>query len=500
MSDNENKDLQNQEKEVENETGFEIVKEEILEVEEEIINGEEDALPSLNNEISENPEEIRARVQETLEEADGLISEELKEVSMEPIIPEVESVPEDETIKNIKRQNLILKIVCGCLIACTAVNVFLAIPKPHKSNMYVSNSEINKVIINDVDQGEIMSAAQVYNKNIDSVVAIHIKSVTPSIFGDYVSAGSGSGFIISEDGYVLTNYHVIENATNINVVMSDGREYQARLVGSEADNDIAVLKLETEDRFTPVVFGKSDNVVIGEEVVAIGNPLGELTFSITKGIVSAVDRDIQLDNFTAVDMFQVDCAVNQGNSGGPIFNMYGEVVGIVSAKYASETIEGLGFAIPIDDVVSILPDLIEYGKVINKSYMGVEVTDLTQDMITQYNMVPGAYISRIEEGSCAQKAGLKIGDIITMLGDEKVERVSDLLSAKRAYKAGESTTLKVWRGGEYIDLTITFDEYIEPEVVEESITNVLPQDLTPRGSEEDVSLEDYLWEYFYNNR
>ena len=180
--------------------------------------------------------------------------------------------------------------------------------------------------------------------------------------------------------------------------------------------------------------------------------------------------------------------------------MYGEVVGIVSAKYASETIEGLGFAIPIDDVVSILPDLIEYGKVINKSYMGVEVTDLTQDMITQYNMVPGAYISRIEEGSCAQKAGLKIGDIITMLGDEKVERVSDLLSAKRAYKAGESTTLKVWRGGEYIDLTITFDEYIEPEVVEESITNVLPQDLTPRGSEEDVSLEDYLWEYFYNNR
>ena len=200
MSDNENKDLQNQEKEVENETGFEIVREEILEVEEEIINVEEDALPSLNNEVSENPEEIRAHVQETIEEADGLISEELKEVSMEPIIPEVESEPEDETIKNIKRQNLILKIVCGCLIACTAVNVFLAIPKPHKSNMYVSNSEINKVIINDVDQGEIMSAAQVYNKNIDSMVAIHIKSVTPSIFGDYVSAGSGSGFVISEDG------------------------------------------------------------------------------------------------------------------------------------------------------------------------------------------------------------------------------------------------------------------------------------------------------------
>lgn len=457
-------------------------------------------LPPLNVEISDNPEEIRENVQETLKEAENLISEEMKEVSMEPIVPEVEAEDEDSVTKNIKRQNVILKIICGCLVVCTAINIFLAIPKVNKSNVYVSDSEINKVVMNEVKQGEIMSAAQVYNKNIDSMVAIHVESVTPSIFGDYVSAGSGSGFIISEDGYVLTNYHVIEGATTINVVMANGKEYQAKLIGSEADNDIAVLKLETEDKFVPVTLGKSENVVIGEEVVAIGNPLGELTFSITKGIVSAVDRDIQLDNFTAVDMFQVDCAVNQGNSGGPIFNMYGEVIGIVSAKYASETIEGLGFAIPIDDVTSILPDLIEHGKVINKSYMGVQVTDITAEMISQYNMVAGAYVSIVEDGSCAQKAGLKIGDIITMLGDEKVSNVSDLLSAKRDYKAGETATLKVWRSGEYIDLSITFDEYVEPVVEEEPVVNDIPQNIIPQNPNQDFSIEDFLWEYFYNNR
>jgi len=493
---NENKEFENEDLKNKTENGFELVEEQV----EDSLEENADSLPPLNFNISDNPEEVIETVKETLKEAEELISEETKEVSMEPVISQVKEEKEDDTIKNIKRQNVVLKMICGCLVLCTAINIFLAIPKVNKSNVYISDSEVNKIVMNEVERGEIMSASQIYNKNIDSIVAIHIETITPSIFGDYVSAGAGSGFIISEDGYVLTNYHVIENATTIKVVMANGKEYSAKLIGSEADNDIAVIKLETNDKFVPVTLGESKSVVIGEEVVAIGNPLGELTFSITKGIVSAVDRDIQIDNFTAIDMFQVDCAVNQGNSGGPIFNMYGEVIGIVSAKYASEIIEGLGFCIPIDDVTSILPDLVEYGKVVNKSYMGISVTDMSAEMIQQYSMVPGAYVSSVDADSCAQKAGLKIGDIITMLGDKEVNKVSDLLSAKRGYKAGETASLKIWRGGEYIELTIVFDEYIEPEVEEEPVVNNIPQNIIPQNPNQDFSIEDFLWEYFYNSR
>lgn len=457
----------------------------------------DEELPPLNINASENPEEVREAVETTLEEAEEIINKELS-CSSEEINKEVE---EDVVLKSIKKQNKFLKRVCAVLVLCTVVNGFLALPKVNKSKVYVSDTEINKLILTDIKtDGEKLSASQIYNKNIDSVVAIQSEIVSQSIFGEYVAgASAGSGFIISEDGYVLTNYHVVEDSKNIKVILANGLEYDAKLIGFEEDNDIAVLKLQSEDSFKPVVLGKSEGLVIGEDVVAIGNPLGELTFSITKGIVSAVDRNIQIDNFNAISMFQVDCAVNQGNSGGPIFNMYGEVVGIVSAKYASETIEGLGFSIPIDDVVSILPDLVEHGKVMNKSYMGISVADLTEDMITLYNMVPGAYVSTIEAGSCAEKAGLKIGDIITKINGKSVSTVSELLLEKRNFKAGDTTTLTVWRSGEYVDLTITFDKYIEPEVEEAPVENTENPNINPMPPSGDFSIEDYFWNYMFGH-
>ena len=459
----------------------------------------DEELPPLDINASENPEEVREVVSETLKEAEGLIEKELSAPVEGPT--KVEESKEEKLLKTIKKQNRFLKGVCIVLALCTMVNGFLAIPKINKSKVYVSDSEINKIILTDIKtSGEALSASQIYNKNIDSVVAIQSEIVSQSIFGEYVAgASAGSGFIISEDGYVLTNYHVVEDSKNIKVILANGLEYSAELIGFEEDNDIAVLKLQSEDSFKPVVLGKSEGLVIGEDVVAIGNPLGELTFSITKGIVSAVDRNIQIDNFNAISMFQVDCAVNQGNSGGPIFNMYGEVVGIVSAKYASETIEGLGFSIPIDDVVSILPDLVEHGKVMNKSYMGISVADLTEQMITQYNMVPGAYVSTIEAGSCAEKAGLKIGDIITKINGKNVSTVSELLLEKRNFKAGDTTTLTVWRGGEYVDLTITFDVYVEPEEEETPIINNVPQNMLPGNPGQDFSIEDYFGDYMFGN-
>jgi serine protease Do len=334
-------------------------------------------------------------------------------------------------------------------------------------------------------------------------VAIQTEIATTNLFGQRVaSASAGSGFVISDDGYILTNAHVVESATSVKVIFENGEVYKASIVGKETENDIAVLKVESDKPFKSVILGNSDKMVVGEDVVTIGNPLGELTFSLTKGVVSALNREIRVDNFTAINMFQVDCAVNAGNSGGPVFNMYGEVIGIVSAKYASETIEGLGFCIPTNDIVTIVSDLIEHGEVTNKAYMGVHVADVNETMIQQYNMVAGAYVSVIDEGSSAEKAGLKIGDIIVELDGKKVESVSDLLTAKRVFRAGDTAKLKVWRSGEYIDLKITFDEYVEEKtnVLEEANEQLQEQfgNIPNNGSQgnENQMLEEFFKYYF----
>lgn len=385
-------------------------------------------------------------------------------IGFTPLEPKKKVKEPEEPIVVVQKQNKILKWVCVGLAACTALSLSLSLYgvfKPTNSNILVSDLGTNRIATTVVaGSNEPFSASQIYAENLDSVVTIQTEIVQSNFFQQIVGQAAGSGFFISEDGYVLTNYHVVENGRKITVTLSNGKSYEARLVGSEEENDIAVLKIDSEDVFKPVVLGDSDKMIVGEDVVAIGNPLGELTFSITKGIVSAIDRQIQVDNFNTINMFQVDCAVNEGNSGGPIFNMYGEVVGVVSAKYASETIEGLGFCIPINDVQNIVSDLIEHGQVMNKAYMGIQVTDVDSTMINQYNMVAGAYVAVVDEGSCAQKAGLKIGDIIVEFDGKKIEAVSDLLSAKRSFRAGDTAEFKIWRSGEYTDLKITFDEYI----------------------------------------
>ena len=437
--------------------------------------------------------------------------------------PKVEEKNDATPFAVLKNQNKMLKWTCIGLAICAILSVCLSIAafmKPNSSNIFVSdlnNNRANLVSIQGSDKQ--FTASEIYENNINSVVAIQTEIITRNIFNQIVQgAAAGSGFIISEDGYILTNYHVIEQANSIKVTLVDGREYEAELVGSEEENDIAVLKIQSDETLTPVVLGDSDKMTVGEEVVAIGNPLGELTFSMTKGIVSALDREISTDLYSSINMFQVDCAVNQGNSGGPIFNMYGEVIGIVSAKYASETIEGLGFCIPINDVANIVTDLIEHGKVMNKAYMGIVTADISDAMIKQYNMVKGAYVNSVDKNSCAEKAGLKTGDIIVELGDNKIDSVSSLLSAKREYKSGDTATIKVWRSGEYIDLEIVFDEYDEEEVNKknEEINKEYQYgyDDSNKDAQNDnnsynyqygnrndsSSFEDFLFDYFFENR
>lgn len=455
-------------------------------------------------------------------------TESVKSVSTEPVVtPTVPYTftpiePKSKEKKELTaeglllKQNNILKWLCLILAIFSVFSFCLSIAnynKSSKTDLLVSDSNRSEAVLTTIEaNNKSMSAAEIYAENLDSVVTIQTEIITQSFFQQYIGGATGSGFVISEDGYILTNAHVIEGANSITVTFESGDSFNATIVGTEEDNDLAVIKIEPTYALNPVVMGDSDKVVIGEDVFAIGNPLGELTFSITKGIVSAIDRQIQIDTFNSINMFQVDCAVNEGNSGGPIFNEYGEVIGIVSAKYASETIEGLGFCIPITDALNIVTDLIQYGKVVDKAYMGIQVADVSETMIQQYNMVAGAYVSIIDAGSCAEKAGLKIGDIIVELGGEKVDSVNALLLAKREYKAGDTVTIKVYRSGEYVDLSITFDEYVEEEV--NSTQQQIQQYPNDFGGMEEFydyynqygesnsnsSLEDYLYDYFFGSQ
>lgn len=383
-----------------------------------------------------------------------------------PIQPQVESEISETSVKTNKVNSLFVVtwVMIGVLMLSYLGLLAYSLSKDNNPlGIAVSNRENIPAVLTSIDRDNtVYTASGIYKENIDSIVAIQTEIVTTNMFGQRVAgAAAGSGFVISEEGYILTNAHVVDSASSIKVMFENGEEYTAKLVGKETENDVAVLKVDTDKKFKAVILGNSDNMVVGEDVVAIGNPLGELTFSMTKGIISALDRTIQVDASTTLNMFQVDCSVNEGNSGGPIFNMYGEVIGIVSAKYASSTIEGLGFCIPINDVSSIITDLIEYGKVVNKAYMGISISDISDVMVKQYNMVKGAYVYSVEKDSSAEKAGLKIGDIIVELGGKKVENSSELLSAKRSYKSGDTVSIKIWRSGEYLDLFITFDEQIE---------------------------------------
>ena len=310
----------------------------------------------------------------------------------------------------------------------------------------------------------VLTASSIYEQACEQVVGVTTEVTYTNFFGmNSSSAVSGTGFIVSEDGYILTNYHVIElaaqNDKDVNVILYDGTRYTASIVGYEKYNDVAVLKIDATG-LKPVSFGNSDSLAVGDLVYAVGNPLGELDFSMSTGHVSALDRAITSDESgVAINMFQIDAAVNSGNSGGPVYNAAGEVVGIVTAKYASTGVEGLGFAIPINDAVKIASDLITKGYVTGKAYMGVQIDQRYNSLYSQYyNMPLGAYVYSVEDGSCAEKAGLLAKDIITRLGDQDITGYTDLTSALHGFSAGDTTSMTVYRGGEEVTLTITFDE------------------------------------------
>lgn len=336
------------------------------------------------------------------------------------------------------------------------------------SVMVEGNRETSQIQVAQVDTSKEMTAAEVYAANVHSTVGI-TTSVTTNYWGfQTTSAASGSGFIISDDGYILTNYHVIEDSNSITVTMYDGSVYDAALIGYDASNDIAVLKIDAAD-LVPVVLGDSDAMNVGDNVVAIGNPLGELTFSLTAGHISAKDRQVTLSSGTTMDLIQTDAAINSGNSGGALFNMYGEVVGVTNAKYSSSSsgtsIDNIGFAIPINTVRPIVESIIENGYV-SKPYIGVSVADVSSES-QLYGLPQGAAVRSVSEDSPAQKAGLQTGDIITKANDTEITGSSDLVSLVRKMAVGDTLTVTVYRQGQTMELDIVVEEQIQSALAEE---------------------------------
>ena len=269
----------------------------------------------------------------------------------------------------------------------------------------------------------------------------------------------GSGFVIREDGYILTNFHVIAESASYTVDIEGKGECPAQFVGGDATMDIAVLKVDCSG-LKPVAIGSSADTRVGELAIAMGNPAGadtDLSGSVTVGYVSYVGRKMTYNN-TQQEFLQIDTAVNPGNSGGALLNSRGEVIGVVAAKYSETGVEGLGFAIQINDAVTIANDIITNGYVTGKPYMGIAVQTVSSAVAQYYSMVRGAYVSAIESGSCAEAAGIEVGDIITSLGGEDISSESDLAAAKKAFRSGETAPLTDYRSGEYIDLEISFDE------------------------------------------
>lgn len=425
------------------------------------------------------------------EPADPPISESEAEFETEETVPAPQAwnpddfdPPVSKTSRRKKKKKTYFSLFSSlivCLIAVIAVTIICGTAVRYVNSCISAQNKRNEQLMNQLNQkledlqaqinsgsaggssssndGTYLTPAQVYARNVQGIV--FVTNVSTTTKGDEVTnrTSRGSGFIISQDGFIVTNHHVVENATTLTITLYDGTDYPARLVGSDSANDLAVIKVEAEGLHA-LQFGSSNNLIVGEQIVVIGNPLGELTYTLTSGYVSAKNRPITTSGFR-INMIQVDAAVNSGNSGGPMFNMKGEVVGIVTAKYSGlstsgASIEGIGFAVPVDDVIRKINDLVKYGY-ITGAQLGVTVHDVDQNTAEYYNLPLGVYVKSVVLNSCAKAAGVQPKDIIIGLGDYGITSMNDLSSALQRFKGGDATTITVWRSGKEMKLDIVLD-------------------------------------------
>ena len=405
-----------------------------------------------------------------------------------------------QEMKPVKKNRMGLRITalalcCALLGGAVGGGVaYYAGNRPGETSVNVSSRPATQVSVNTVDGKNAMSDAEVYAAGVNSVVSINVTGTSgTNFFGQAVqTASAGSGFILTKDGYIVTNYHVVKDGETVKVTLYSGDE----------DYDIAVIKVEAAD-LQPVTLGNSDNLNVGDHVLAVGNPLGELTFSMSGGMVSCVNRAINVDG-TPFNMIQTDASINPGNSGGPLFNQYGEVVGIVSAKYcsySSESVEGLGFAIPINDVIAMIQDIMTNGYVTNKPYLGITGGTMTSQMAAQYryDVTEGVFVYSVEEGSAAAQAGLKMGDVILKVDDTEIESMEDLTAVKKQYSAGDTVSLTIYREGQETTVELTWGSVPPEQQTQEDTQTQTDQNQGSQYGNGYTNPND-LFEYFFGNR
>ena len=330
----------------------------------------------------------------------------------------------------------------------------------------VSNRKPTEIQLKTVDGKNPMTDAELYAANVNSVVSINITATSdPNFFGQTTqTAGAGSGFILTPDGYIVTNYHVVGDADTVKVTLYNGDSYDAQYIGGDEDYDIAVIKIEATD-LPNVTLGNSDSLNVGDHVLAIGNPLGTLSGTVTDGIVSALERQVTIDG-NNMTLLQTSAAVNPGNSGGGLFNASGELIGIVNAKSTSDSsgnaVDNIGFAIPINSVKTIIEDLISHGYVTGQIVLGVSLVDITDERTARYYGLDstGVYIQSVESGSIADKGGLQAGDRLLSFGGVEVSTADELKAALASHSVGDRVEIKVSRNGREYTHSVVLTEYV----------------------------------------
>lgn len=337
------------------------------------------------------------------------------------------------------------------------------------NNIFTSNSTLATPTTSQTTLSGL-SISDIAAMNQDSVVEISIKTTESNMFlGNYTATGSGSGVIISNDGYILTNNHVISGANEIAIRLHDGTEHKATVVGSDARTDIGIIKVEATN-LMPVTIGDSDSLIVGDTAVVIGNPLGELGGTVTNGIISALEREIVLEG-SKMNLIQTNAAINPGNSGGGLFNSRGELVGIVVAKSSGLDIEGLGFAIPVNDVKNVINDILNLGYVSGRPFLGVALDDSKQTQIPDNSIWGflygssitttsyGAYVAEVIRDSAADKAGIKVDDQIISINDEMISTSAEVTSTIAEYAIGDTIKIGIVRDNKMLTVTATLEEY-----------------------------------------
>jgi serine protease Do len=358
--------------------------------------------------------------------------------------------PEQPAVEKVsffqKQQKLLL------LLGCFALGIAGSVVGNIMSGTFQNNSAVMYQSVK-TENVEVSDVKAVAKNCAPSVVEIKTESVsTHSFFSNAISSGAGSGVILSKDGYIVTNHHVIEGANKVTVTTKDGKVFDAKLIGTDQSSDLAVIKVEATD-LTPAIQGQSSTLEVGDAAIAIGNPLGELGGTVTNGIISALDREVTIDNQT-MHLLQTNAAINPGNSGGGLFNAKGELIGVVNAKSSGENIEGLGFAIPIDRAKPIIENLISNGYVKDRATLGVSLS-ASQNPFDKSESV---YITGIVKGGAAEKAGLKEGDQILKIDDTEITSISQLKDVITSHKAGDRINIMILRSHETKQVSVTLQE------------------------------------------